>query len=380
MGEEFFLLSETSYSSAENATVRVEVQRNSGVIEEYGGVDIAVYRVPDPIAFLRAQNNLHRIKVPAKLQSEGLANMLSLSWDKIWTNTRFAWRSIFSAKARAATTEAAPELKTPDDIRNGTRLRHPAPYAALPGMKMVDRFRYPVQAAKPIEGPKLAKLEGSSSEFMPKNEGNIRIPIGKRAPGLYLVEAYIGQHRALGLVFVSDSIAVTKNSSGEMLVWTADRKAGTPMAESQVVWTDGVGVLKSGKTGPDGVVKLAGKSPETSYVYGVDAKGGVFISENFYHDSEIYNAKIYAVTDRPLYRPGDLVQVKFLGREFKSSSVSAPVPAGDMDVMIVDPAGTEILTKKLKFDPQKGADFDFRLPASAQSGGWEIILTNNEDR
>ena len=31
----------------------------------------------------------------------------------------------------------------------------------------------------------------------------------------------------------------------------------------------------------------------------------MFISENFYYDSEIYNAKVYAVTDRPLYRPGE---------------------------------------------------------------------------
>lgn len=379
-GQEFFLLSETSYGSSEIATVRVETQGDSSEIDEYGGIDVAVYRVPDPLAFLKAQTNLHRVKVPAKAQSEGMANMLMVSWDKIWANARYAWRRIFSDEARLAVTANAPELATPNGIRGATRLHHPAPYAALPGLRVVDRFRYPVQFAKPIEGPKIAKLEGSSSEFIQSNAGNVRIPIGKREPGLYLIEAYVGKHRAITLVFVSDSVAVTKNASDEMLVWTADRNTGTPVADSNVVWTDGIGVLKSGKTGADGVVRLAGKSPETNYVYGVDSKGGVFISENFYHDSEIYNAKIYAVTDRPLYRPGDLVQVKFLGREFKSARQSQPVASGDLDVTIADPAGTEIVNRKVHFDSAQGGDFDFRLPPAAQAGGWEIVFAKGQDQ
>ena len=32
-------------------------------MEEYGGVDVRLYRIPDPMAFLRQQKNLHRIVV-----------------------------------------------------------------------------------------------------------------------------------------------------------------------------------------------------------------------------------------------------------------------------------------------------------------------------
>lgn len=379
-GEEFFLLSETSYGSDETASVRVETRREASELEAYGGVDIVVYRVPDPIAFLRAQTNLHRVKVPAKPQPEGMANMLRVAWDKVWVNTRYAWRTVFSPAARLATTTAAPDLKTPSDLGARTRLIHPAPYAALPGLDVVDRFRYPVHRAKPIAPPKDVKLAGSSHEFLPKNEGNIRVPLGRRAPGLYLVEAYVGKYRATTLVFVADSVAVTKNSSAEMLVWTAQRRNGAAASGAEVIWTDGVGVLKSGKTDGNGIVRLSGASPEKSYVYGVDAAGGVFISENFYYDSEIYNAKLYAVTDRPLYRPGDAVQVKFLGREFKSARRSMAMAAGELDVTVIDPAGTEILGRKLRFDPIKGAEFDFRLPETAQSGGWELVFAKGEDR
>ena len=61
VGEEFFLLSETSYGTGEEATVRIEISRQSADVYEYGGVDIALYRIPDPIAFLKAQRNLHRV-------------------------------------------------------------------------------------------------------------------------------------------------------------------------------------------------------------------------------------------------------------------------------------------------------------------------------
>jgi uncharacterized protein YfaS (alpha-2-macroglobulin family) len=378
-GEEFFLLAESSYGSDEQASVRLEIQRDSSELEEYGGVDIAIYRVPEPIAFLRAQSNLHRVKVPARPQPEGMANMLQLSWDKIWANTRFAWKRLFSPAARRATTAAAPELKTPNAMLTPTRLRHPPAYAPLPGLTLSDRFRYPVHRAKPIVPPADVKLAGSSSEFLPNNEGNVRVPLGRRVPGLYLVEASVGKHRAVTLVFVSDSVAVTKNAATEMLVWTARRKDGVPVADADIVWSDGVGVLKSGRTAADGVARLAAASPETSYVYGQDPAGGVFISENFYHDSEIYNAKIYAVTDRPLYRPGDLVQVKFLGREFRSARRSEPVASSDISVTVVDPAGTEVLTRKLRYDSAKGGETEFQLPAAAQAGGWELVFARGED-
>ena len=380
VGEEFFLLSETSYGTGEEATVRIEISRQSADVYEYGGVDIALYRIPDPIAFLKAQRNLHRVKVPGKLQPEGMANMLRVSWDKIWANSRYAWKTLFSADARKAATEAAPDLKSPEDLGKRTPLSYPPAYAKIPGLDLVDRFRYPVQSAKPIEAPKGVQLDGSSSEFLPQDEGNVRIPLGKRAPGLYLVEAYVGKHRAVTLLFVSDSVAITKNTAGEMLAWVAQRQTGAPVADAEVAWSDGVGVLKSGRTGSDGVVRLNASSPETSYVFGVDPKGGVFISENFYHDSEIYNAKLYAVTDRPLYRPGDLVQVKFLGREFKNSRTSTAVPSGTLDLLLMDPTGTQVLAQKVAFDGAKGGETSFRLPPNAEAGGWDIVFSKGNDR
>jgi uncharacterized protein YfaS (alpha-2-macroglobulin family) len=142
----------------------------------------------------------------------------------------------------------------------------------------------------------------------------------------------------------------------------------------QLMWTDGVGVLASGKTDARGIASFERADPEKSYLIGRDAQGGVLISENFYYDSEIYNTKIYAMTDRPLYRPGDEVNVRLLARQFMSARKSAAVAAGSVELEVLDPNGTPVVTQKLQLSGQ-GAQTVFRLPENASAGGYELRYT-----
>jgi uncharacterized protein YfaS (alpha-2-macroglobulin family) len=374
-GEPFFLLSDTTYGSADEARVRLEVPgRDMGRmnLEAYSGADIVVYRVPQPMEFLKKQRNLHRIQVEGNYQGEGLANTLSYLWDSWWKQSRLIWRKIFTSDARRAVTQEQPKLATNEAIRRPTVFANHPQYKALKGFEMVDSFRYPIWQAKAIAAPGGVKLDGSSSEFISSGAGNVMIPLGKRKPGLYLVEAIIGEHRATSLVFVSDTMAVTKVSSSQMLVWAARRDNSAAVADASVVWTDGTGVLQSARTGADGVAVLERGSPEHTYVLGEDRSGGVFVSENFYYDSEIYNTKLYAVTDRPLYRPGDEVNVKFLGREFKSARESQAAVAAPLGLTVFDPNGTPLLTQTLQLSGDTGAETRFRLPEEASAGGYEL--------
>ncbi|MEO7497214.1 MAG: alpha-2-macroglobulin [Massilia sp.] len=382
-GESFFLLSDATYGSADEARVRLEVPgRDMGRmnLEAYSGADVVVYRVPEPMEFLKKQRNLHRIQVDGNFQGEGLANTLSYLWDSWWKQSRLAWRKIFSNDARRAVTEQQPKLATNAAIRRPTVFANHPQYKPLKGFELVDSFRYPIWQARPIAPPKGVELAGSSSEFIATSAGNVMIPIGKRKPGLYLIEAIIGEHRATTLVFVSDTMAVTKVSSSQMLVWTARRDNGAAVPDASVVWSDGTGVLQSGRTGADGVAMLERGSPEHTYVMGEDRAGGVFVSENFYYDSEIYNTKLYAVTDRPLYRPGDEVNVKFLGREFKSARESQAVAAAPIGLTVFDPNGTPLLTQTLQLSPDTGAETRFRLPEQAGAGGYELRFSYKDNQ
>ncbi len=82
--------------------------------------------------------------------------------------------------------------------------------------------------------------------------------------------------------------------------------------------------MTRGVTDDSGTLQLQHISPERSYILGKDAEGGVFVSENFFYESEIYNTRLYIFTDRPLYRAGDRVDVKVMGREFHDPLHSSP--------------------------------------------------------
>ncbi len=379
VGEPFFLLTDATFGSADNAQVRLEVNSPQQLMAT-GGVDVVLYRVPEALAFLQKQRNLHRIDIAAMPAPEGLANALTHVWDSWVVKSRLAWQKLFSAQARKAVTTQAPTLKTAKDLTRPSTFDEPRQFALLPGLQAVQRFRYPVPFAQNIAPPKDLKLDGSSSEFIKPGEGNVMVPLGPLAAGLYVVEAMAGQHRAHTLVFVSDTMVLSKTSGAQMLVWAAHRNSGQAAPAARVVWSDGVGVLQSGRTDAQGLLTLARKAPETSYVFGQDSAGGVFISENFYYDSEIYNAKVYATTDRPLYRPGDAVKVKVTGREFKSSRESVALADGELGLLVNDPAGQLIASQTLKFSGISGADGQFLLPSNAPAGGYELMLSLRGER
>lgn len=378
LGEPFFLLSDATYGTGEVSKVRLEINAPS-MLEQAGGVDVLVYRIPQPLDFLQRQKNLHRVQVETRAVDEGGGNAVTHVWDNWVVKSRLAWQKLFSSQARQAVTAEAPVLKTPKGLTRPSTFDEPTQFRPIPGLPVVERFRYPVQSAQPIAPPKDLKLAGSSSEFIRPSEGNVFVPIGQRAPGLYLVEAIAGQHRATTLLFVSDTVAVTKVSGEQMVVWAAHRLHGAPVPGTRAVWTDGVGVLKSGQADSQGVMRLERKSPEQTYVFGEDPKGGVFISENFYYDSEIYAAKVYTVTDRPLYRPGDWVQVKVTGREFRNARQSVPLKDASIAMSVLDPAGQVVATQSLRFTGAQGADGRFALPENAVAGGYELRLAMGDD-
>ena len=378
-GEPFFLLTDATFGSAEPARVRLEVT-NPSSLDQPGGVDVVLYRVPEPLAFLQKQRNLHRVRVEGRPADESLANTLTHLWDSWVVKSRLAWQKLFSADARRSVTAKAPELKTPKALTQPSTFEEPPQFRPIAGLELVDRFRYPVQAAKAIQPPKDVKLAGSSSDFIKPSEGNVFVPLGRRAPGLYVVEAIAGKHRATTLLFVADTVALAKVSGEQMLVFTANRQSGAAVPATRVVWTDGIGVLKTGTADAQGLARLDRKAPEQTYLFGQDPAGGVFISENFYYDSEIYAAKVYAVTDRPLYRPGDAVRVKVTGREFRSARESVPLKDAELTLQVFDPAGQHVLTQTLRFSGTGGgADTRFVLPDNATAGGYELRVTMDGD-
>lgn len=370
-GEKFFLLSDSAFSSNEEARVRVEAAQQSA-IASYGGLDVRLYRIPKPLEFLQKQKNLHRLQTEVNYIGDGISNSLTYLWDSWYKNSRRLMQNVFSSSTRTAVISTTPDLGMGSAMNKSPQYTYQAQFAPLKNLPLVDEFRYPLSDATTITPPANVKLDGSSSDFIAPTAGNIYLPLGKREPGLYLVEAFVHNVRATTLVFVSDTLGITKISGQQLTVWAADKNTGAAVNNTKVLWTDGAGVLASGTTNAEGLVQLKHSSPERTYVLGEDAKGGVFIAENFYYDSEIYNTKLYAFTDRPLYRPGDEVNFKILGREFKTAKDHQAAKSAPITLSVIDAAGTTLQTIKTQFDSAQGAQGKFLLPANAVAGGYEL--------
>lgn len=374
-GESFFLLADSSFASDEQAMVRLEAPGRDYRrfrMEPYGGADIRVYRINQPLDFLKRQKNLHRVVSDGQFKGEGLSNTLSYLWDNWYRKSRRVMQRAFSYESRKQVIDEVPEL------RMGNSMLAPTPYdthpqfALMPGLPLVTQFRYPLWQARPIQPPEGVNLAGSSSEFVSVSPGNVYIPLGNLKPGLYLVEALVGKYRATTMVFVSNTVAVSKIAGDELLVWAARKHEGSSVPKVNVLWTDGLGVMSSGATDAEGLLRLKHVSPERSYVIGEDEEGGVFVSENFYYDSEIYDTKLYAFTDRPLYRPGDWVSLKIVGREFKNARDSVQPGAAAVNVSVLDATGTALQTLALNLDSKAGTQARFQLPENAVAGGYEL--------
>lgn len=389
----FFILSDRSYGIQEQAQIRLEVQ-DVQAVHQNAGIDIAVYKVPNPIAFLKSQRNLHRISTKAQPLPAGVWNAVIAIWDHVAQSARKLGRKFFSAEARQSTVNAAPDLHI-------EKISHPAvqhsAYKPLAGFEQVARFRYPLQYGEDIK-PADALLSGANvsgeisanegggaalttekavapSAFQTLSNGNVYIPIGQLHPGLYIVEAMLDQQRAVTMVFVGDTVAITKTAAAGLFVWTADRNTGAPVANVSSHWSDGVGELASGISNAQGWVQLNHAAPEQTYLYALDAKGGVLISENYYYNSEIYNTKLYATTDHPLYRPGDTVNIKVVGREFTNARDSKPLADAPIQVAVLDPNGLPVASQTLRFSGSSGGDTALKLPASSTAGGYDIQMT-----
>lgn len=385
-------MADRPYGTDENTKVRIDLQRGSGEfydypqedtapLEPFGGVDIRVYKIKDPVAFLESQKNLHRPQIIPNYRGESALNGLRQVFSRFYQNSRKTWQRLFSPITRVGVTKKYPVLKQAQPGSYHTELRSESKFMPLAGYEVAASFRYPVLKAKPFVPETDAKLQGSSSEFIPNREGDVSIPLGKLAPGLYLTEATYGDHAAYAVVFVSDTILVTKTSPQETFVWSANLHSGATKSGVKLYLTDGVSRLAESTTSENGVARFLRPSPEKSYIFGVDDKGGVSVSENYYFDSEIYGLKVYMHTDRPLYQPGDQISIKVFCREFLDALKNkAPESETPYSIKILDPRGRVLLERGMLVAPgEAGGDFSFVLPENAMPGGYAVRLSRGTD-
>ncbi|MEP6741132.1 MAG: MG2 domain-containing protein, partial [bacterium] len=255
-------------------------------------------------------------------------------------------------------------------------------------------------ARVPLLNPDL--LVSSWREPLPplENEYDQRmIPLGKRGPGVYLVEAVANDLRAYTVVVVTDLTMIDKTTrDGEMMIYTVDRKTGEPRPGAQVEIIKEKKVVATGTTDGQGVLRTKVEKPKAqqgdeapdvpaenedtdskSYLilakqsgnFAISDLGSLFFS-GYESEEDSENVKGYIYTDRPVYRPTHKVSFKGIVRAIDPSGIYKPVGDNTINVTVEDPNGANAFTKELPLSARGTFNGEMEISESAPLGTYRI--------
>ena len=96
-----------------------------------------------------------------------------------------------------------------------------------------------------------------------------------------------------------------------------------------------------------------------------------------YYDAQYEQTKVFSITDRPVYRPGQKVKYKFWVRHAKYDQEDTSSFANqNFTVEINNPKGEKILSKGFTADAYGGFDGEVELPSDATLGVYQIFVVN----
>ncbi|MFQ5742697.1 MAG: alpha-2-macroglobulin, partial [Acidobacteriota bacterium] len=198
-----------------------------------------------------------------------------------------------------------------------------------------------------------------AGDYQP-GQKTIRLP-RKLALGAYLLEAGARSEAtevsARELVLVTDASLVLKTAGQQALVYFCNSFDGSPIAGASVAaWERSYIAGRwswrriTARTGEDGIalLRLAGtEGGHDLYVAAGLRDHQAFSTGSNYSQRRADDSwRIYAVTDRPVYRPGERVRWKLVARTHDGSVYSTPA-ASTIELEIADPHGAKVDERKL---------------------------------
>jgi uncharacterized protein YfaS (alpha-2-macroglobulin family) len=203
------------------------------------------------------------------------------------------------------------------------------------------------------------------------------------------------------IIWINDTVIVKKQLDEQVYFFVADAITGEPLPKVNIeffgyrqestTWEKVVGryynVLCtnfSEFTDKDGQVILSPKDFDSRYQWIITATTkegrlawlgftGVWYSS--YYDQEYNQRKVFTITDRPVYRPNQLVKFKFWIRHAKYDQEDKSIFANrEFIVLISNPKGEEVFKKQFKTDDYGGFDGEYLLPKDATLGVYSLYI------
>ncbi|MCK6445743.1 MAG: MG2 domain-containing protein [Planctomycetes bacterium] len=205
---------------------------------------------------------------------------------------------------------------------------------------------------------------------------DLELPV--KGPGVWVVAVTAGEQRATTLVLASDVDVIVRGAQKEQLVFAEDMAREQPAKGVRVLAAglngDGVPTVREATTGDDGTVRID-TSTFTGEVALLAVRDGHFAAPGAAPRSvststpRLPRGVVY--TDRPAYRPGELVHWRAILREVIDGRFGFE-PKRPYDVTITDSQGRVVAKRKLALSEFGTLSGDIVLDEFAAVGDWGI--------
>jgi len=188
--------------------------------------------------------------------------------------------------------------------------------------------------------------------------------------------------QATAVVMISDLSIITKTTRRDALVFAVNARTQEPFPNVQVLVSNGQDLLATGTTGPDGVWQAeVGALKDVGDVRILAFRGGHYASTlnalGGVHYATGLTPRGYLYTDRPVYRPGQTVQVRGIIRKVEQGRYV--FQAGDpFEVQLLDPSGAVLQTEKVQLNEYGTFSQAFTLLPEAPLGRYSILVRQGD--
>ena len=203
----------------------------------------------------------------------------------------------------------------------------------------------------------------------PKFESNdVEVPLANRE-GFFVIEARRGQATQQVWLNLSRIGVLTKESAGGIVLYAADLGTGRALSGMRLTYLVG-SAFAYGKTGPDGIARVAGTRPR--FVLAEWGRSRAFV--DFVPVSPIPAAVVGVRLDRGLVHGGDTLHAVGFARVRRGNAMR---PASGAVKLSVVAGGRPLIGAQPKLDAAGAFSADIPIPADARSGDAAVLATVN---
>jgi len=192
--------------------------------------------------------------------------------------------------------------------------------------------------------------------------------LGKLPEGLYLAQIGNPKPTSATLILVTSLGLAVKSDPDSVLTYTANLASGKPLP-AQVYIVKDKKINQQSRT-DNGIVQFKAKLANNDNLFVAARSGDSWAFSSAYWQSwSLEKNRVYIITDRPVYRPGQTVFFKGTAR---SASGLKPVVGQEVEVSVRDFDDTEIYTTRLTTDAYGSFNGQFKVGLDVRLGNYSV--------